>query len=384
MFGSSLLSGLSIVVFPASSRYLTETLGLNSEAYGRIFLPQLVFAVLGGLLGGGITQRFGAKATLGLVLLCGALAMAALGLAARDHYPLLLAATALYGFSFGVAGGPWSVVPPSLFPGAKSSAIASVYTLFGLGLTVGPLLVHLATSRGRWAVAPLGIMVSAAGGLLLLAVTEMPRADVDAAKDTVEPPAPERVVVGLLLAASFSYATIEAGIANWAVTFLTGEQGLSTESASVALATFFGAFTSGRVITSIVIRRVAPFRIWALLPVAMVLSLFALPLATTPARAVLVYGVAGLACSGHFPLSMALSSEHVGAAASARVGSWMFAALMTGVGLGAYLVGLTSARSSMARAYQVLVISPAVLLCIAVALRRRSRSNPTTERNPHG
>lgn len=379
VFGSSLSSGLAIVSFSASGRYLIDELGLDSEAYGRIFLPQLTFAVLGGLLGGGITERLGAKATLGLVLLCESLAMAALYVAGwNHHYALLLVATALYGFSFGVAGGPWSVYPPSLFPKAKSSAIASVYTVFGLGLTVGPLLVHVATSHGRWPVAPLGICAGAACGLLLLAVTKMPDASADAAMHAVERPSLDRVVVGLFLAASFFYATIEASIANWAVTFLTGEQRLSSENASVALATFFGAFTGGRLMTSIVIRKVAPLRLWALLPGAMLFSLLALPLATTPERAVLIYGVAGLACSGHFPLSMALSSEYVGASASARVSSWMFAALMAGVGLGAYFVGLMHAYASMARAYQLLIISPVILLGVAIVLRGRSQATEGT------
>ena len=66
LYGAALLQGLAQVIFPASAGVMTTTLGLSQAQYGRIFIPQLVGSLLGGIITAVFSKRFSLKQLLQL------------------------------------------------------------------------------------------------------------------------------------------------------------------------------------------------------------------------------------------------------------------------------------------------------------------------------
>jgi fucose permease len=104
----------------------------------------------------------------------------------------------------------------------------------------------------------------------------------------------------------------------------------------------------------------------------MVLAFLLLPYADTPVRGIAAFALAGLACSAFFPLSVALATrrfeKHV-----AWVSSMLIAALMVGVGLGSYVIGVLRDAVDMEQLYRLSTFYPIVALLLGiVVLRRRS------------
>ena len=99
---AGLVQGIVLVTFPAASTVFTDPdeYDLSSSQYGAMFLPQVVTAIAGALLGAGFAGRFGAKRVY-LAGLCASLVSMGLlvtsTLFTDDQavaYPILLLATA--------------------------------------------------------------------------------------------------------------------------------------------------------------------------------------------------------------------------------------------------------------------------------------------------
>ena len=60
---AGLVQGIVLVTFPAASTVFTnpDEYDLSSSQYGAMFLPQVVTAIAGALLGGRLAGRFGSK-----------------------------------------------------------------------------------------------------------------------------------------------------------------------------------------------------------------------------------------------------------------------------------------------------------------------------------
>ena len=65
VYGAGLVQGVALVAFPASSAILTSSqyYDLSSTAYGALFLPQAVAAILAALSGTRLMRRYGIKRT---------------------------------------------------------------------------------------------------------------------------------------------------------------------------------------------------------------------------------------------------------------------------------------------------------------------------------
>ena len=110
VYAAGLIQGIALVTFPAASTIFTEPseYGLSNTQYGTMFLPQVVTAITGALLGGKLAQRFGTKRVF-LAGLTADLASMALLIVSQFFtsnqpvaYGLLLAATACLGAGFGL------------------------------------------------------------------------------------------------------------------------------------------------------------------------------------------------------------------------------------------------------------------------------------------
>lgn len=175
----------------------------------------------------------------------------------------------------------------------------------------------------------------------------------------------------LYVSIAMIYAFAEGTFGNWAVIYLHDVQRLDESVATSALSAFWGAMVAGRLIISVLVLRMRATRIWFALPALMVVAFLLLPCASTPARGVVLFAFSGFACSAFFPLTIGIASatfpRHV-----PWVSSMLIAALMIGVGLGTYVVGLLRDSFTMQTLYRFSALAPALVLVIATLARRAS------------
>ena len=383
LYLSGLLQGLTLVSFPASSAVLKQMHGFTDAQYGAIFLPQVAAAVIGALAGGGLAARLGLVALLRISLAVSALSQLLLAgtvaLSPQAALVVVLLGTASLGLGFGLSGAPVNGLPSLYFPRHRETAIVAMHTLLGLGLALGPVIANIFILRGRWVGFPLTltvvVLVACAATWLMRAPQAEPGAEnpsaTGAARAASEHPA-RATAFWLFAGVAMLYAFAEGTFSNWAVLYLQDTRQLPESVASTALSAFWAASVTGRLLTSLLVLRMPAPRIWLALPVLMIVAFQLLPYASTPALGIGLFAFAGLACSSFFPLTIGIASARF-AAHGPWVASMMIAALMVGVGLGSYAVGLLRHEFGMETLYRLSAMYPLLALLLAAAALRLGR-----------
>jgi fucose permease len=371
---AGLLQGMILVSFPASSAVLRAQHGFTDARYGLIFLPQVVFAVIGALCGGALVPRIGLQRLLWIALLANGLSQSALAgvswAPAALAYPLLLAGTGCLGLGFGLLGAPMNTYPQRLFAARAGTAVVAMHTLVGFGSMVCPVLVDAAAAANRWIAVPATLAMLAlllAGAAAWLPLGGEPERPLATAERSLEPPPVNAAAFWLFAAIAVIYAFAEGTFSNWAVIFLHDAKGLPASTAALGLSAFWGSLVTGRLLISALLLRVPARTIWIALPALIGAAFLLLPYADTPLRGVGLFGFAGLACSAFFPLSVALVSarfpQHI-----AWVSSMMIAALVGGTGLGSFVLGALRSALSFDALYRWSALYPAAVLLLAAVL----------------
>lgn len=134
--------------------------------------------------------------------------------------------------------------------------------------------------------------------------------------------------------------------------------------AALALSVFWAAMVAGRLLVAVLVAWVAPLKIWLTLPALMIAAFLLLPAADTPTLGLSLFGLAGLACSAFFPLTISLASEwfpeHV-----PWISSMLIAALMVGVGLGSFVIGPLREWLALEQIYQLSAFYPIAVIGLA-------------------
>lgn len=387
LYLSGMLQGLTLVSFPASSAVLKSMHGFSDADYGAIFLPQVACAVLGALAGGSLSARWSLERLLWIALLFNAFSQLLLAgtasLPAAGAFSLVLVATGCLGFGFGLSGAPLNALPSLFFPQRRDTALVALHTLLGLGLALGPLLANLFVMADRWIGFPLLLaalsLTLTLAGLLLRFPPAAHANDTAAVRDSVD--ARGAAQRHPLHAGDFwryalivvLYAFAEGTFGNWAVLYLQDVKQLPVPVAAAALSVFWAAIVAGRLLVSLLVLHIRPERIWITLPIMMVAAFIALPYADTAPLGIALFALAGLSCSAFFPLCIGLATQrfdrHV-----PWVSSMLIAALMVGVGLGSYLVGLLREALAFERLYQFSTFYPVAALLLAGTLLRSART----------
>ena len=142
----------------------------------------------------------------------------------------------------------------------------------------------------------------------------------------------------LYAAAVFVYGIVETLNGNWAMLYLSSERGVSTQGASFALAAFWVMVTVGRVLIArspSLCRRAGSMsrslrcRWWCFSSPARVQS---------EAGGIIVFGLAGLACSGFLPLSISFAGGEFPRPSAVMAGG-LIAFYQLGYGVAAFGIG---------------------------------------------
>ncbi len=378
-----------LVTVPAVSSILTDPgmFGFSERAYGALFIPQVLMAVMGALLGPTFSRRWGLKSVYQSGLLFNICAMVSVGASGwfQDNdnvaYLCVLLGTTAVGAGFGSTLPMINVYAGRFFPGNPASALTGLHTLLGTGTALAPLLVAGLVKQSGWSLLPysaLIVLVIILSGTFFLPLK---------GEKTVED---QKHVLGeagfhfpagvwLFIVIVFLYGYCETIFANWAIIFLNKEKYISPSQAGYALAAFWSMVTVGRLLVAFMAVWVPARLIYRILPFMIGASLWAVTLAETDITGIVLFGFAGLACSAFFPLSFSIAQKQFASIAETVSGSLM-AAYMLGYGVASFGIGtvMESGELTLGSLYRYsmfFAISIIMLVCMLPLTNGMNKKN---------
>jgi FHS family glucose/mannose:H+ symporter-like MFS transporter len=345
---AAVVQGLALVTFPAASSIFTspDGFGFDSTRYGALFLPQVLLAILASAFAPRLARRWSLRRVLlaglaGDVVSMTLLALSRLLLGMPDMaFGVLLLATGALGLGFGATVMALNTYAEAFFPQRADRAVLALNALLGLGTALAPVLVAIVVALGAWWLLP--VVVACIAVLLFGVAYAQPlrlhvgNADADRPTSLNWIDLPRRF--WLYAAAVFVYGIVETLNGNWAMLYLSSERGVSTQGASFALAAFWVMVTVGRVLIALISQLVPARWIYVALPA---LSLVVFQLASqvqSEAGGIIVFGLAGLACSGFLPLSISFAGGEFPQLSAVMAGG-LIAFYQLGYGFAAFGIG---------------------------------------------
>jgi len=344
IYAVGLVQGLALVTFPAASSVFigSHGFGFGASRYGMMFIPQVVLAILASSLGPLVARRSSLKRVLQAGIAADVIAMTLLAVSqllidrSSAAYGVLLVSTGSLGAGFGAAVMAVNAFAVQFSPGHEDRSVLTLNALLGAGTALAPLFAAVVIAAGAWWVLP--VIVAVALTILLLLTTTRPLdASANASSDGVRSQRlPRRF--WLFAAAVFLYGIVETLNGNWSGAYLTGERGVSVQGASLALMTFWGMATIGRVLFAMLSSRASVARVYAGLPILLTAAFQIVARARGEAAGVAAFGLAGLGCSAFLPLSISLSGREFPQLAAIMSGQ-LVAVYQAGYGVAAFGVG---------------------------------------------
>lgn len=320
-------------------------LGLITFAYGAGYTVST-------LASGELTRRF----TTG-PLLVGAAFGSSLSLAAfalSSTWILFLGV----GFMLGLAGGVLdSCVNAYVAVHRGARAMGIVHTGFGIGSTLGPLLVTMLLALGvSWRIA-FGSLAVADLALAVAFIATISAIEGNAGGFRRRPSVGNnRRVLVLSLAVFFLYAGVAAGTGAWTFSLLTEGRGISDGVAGVSVAAYWAGMSVARVALGVFGNRVDPNRVLTFSGLGTVASLMLLWLAPAPWLGILGLVASGVAHGAIFPLEILLTPRRFGAAFTPWAVGYQIAGANVGVAVLSGSIGL------LVGGLGIEVVAPALVL----------------------
>ena len=373
MYAAGLFQGLSLVAVPAAATILTSADGydLSASEYGLLFLPQVILAIAGSLALPSISGRIGLKQVLLVGLAADTVAMALLVVSNSVRtdavaFPLLLVVTGVLGLGFGLTLGSISTYAGAFQPQRREVALTALNVLLGLGTALSPLLIAVFLDIGEWWYLPLGTAIGLAVVLVVTLGQPLVAERSSAATGAPRPKIPRRF--WLFAAALVAYGAAETMFGNWGTTLLV-DDGVAATSATYALAAFWAAVTAGRLVIALVAERIGSTHIFVVLPWAIAVALLIAPAADTAATGIVVFALAGLACSGYFPMTIGYGESSFRGMVELAAG-WLIAAYQIGYGLAAFGGGALQRSISLPTLYRCTAVLAVVMGLLSLPITR--------------
>lgn len=346
------LSGSTLgLLWPSMRLSLHQPVG----ALGLVLFAGVLTSIVAGAVTGRLLPRTGAGP-----LVTGAASVIAAALAAEATAPafwVIVAGSAVYGLGFGSLNTALNGYAAGSF---SARDVNWMHAAYGVGATLGPLLVTAMLAAGLGWRPALGSM---AGVVAAVAVVLLVTRHRWAKSPPRRPPAHHRrgLLAGAVLTAVESGIETAAGV--WAYVFLTTGRGVAPVVAGVVVSAYWATMVVGRASLGVLAGRIGARRVltWAIGTVPVGALLMAVPGPAFVAVAGLI--VLGLATAPVFPLLTFTTGGATTAVglqvAASSVGS---AALPSAVGLLIGGVGASALGPSL------LVLG--VLMCVVYPLRR--------------
>jgi MFS transporter, FHS family, glucose/mannose:H+ symporter len=391
VYVAAVVQGLALVTFPAASSIFTspDGFGFDSTRYGALFLPQVLLAILASALAPRLARRWSLRRVLLAGLAGDIVSMVLLALSRlligrpEMAFGVLLLATGALGLGFGATVMALNTYAEAFFPTRADRAVLALNALLGLGTALAPVLVAVVVGLGAWWLLP--VAVACITAVLFGVAYAQPLRTIAGRSDASRPTSLNWIDLPgrfwLYATAVFVYGIVETLNGNWAMLYLSGERGVSPQGASFALAAFWVMVTVGRVLIALISKLVPARWIYVALPV---LSLMVFQLAAQvegEAGGIIVFGLAGLACSGFLPLSISFAGGEFPSLSAVMAGG-LIAFYQLGYGVAAFgigpLQGLLGLSFSTIFAAGSIVAAPIVVIAWFV-IRRTGVASGTSQ-----
>src|SRR5262245_44400992 len=330
VYAAGIIQGVALVTFPAISTILTSPnyYDLSSTAYGSIFVPQAIMAIVASLVGATLTRRLGIKRIYLLGLVADLVSMTLLVLSQfmmsnqPVAYGILLLATASLGIGFGLTVPSLNTFAAAFSPQNVDRAVLFLNALLGLGTALAPVFAAIFVGFFVWWGLPVRVAVLLLGLLLFslrlpLRAEAMEAAPREAGTRTALP-----ARFWIFAAFALLYGIVETMNGNWATLFMTTDLAATTAIASVALTAFWLMVTVGRVLFAAIEKQFPERRTFHLLPFVVAAAFLIIAMLPTgaPYLGVLAFGLAGLGCSALLPLTISFGQKELTAIAASAAG----------------------------------------------------------------
>jgi MFS family permease len=380
VYAAGLVQGIALVTFPAASTIFTDPsqYGLSNTQYGTMFLPQVITAITGSLVGGKLGHRFGIKRVFlaGLVADLASMALLIVSQFFESNQPvaygLLLAATACLGAGFGLTVPAINTLTAAFHPGNVDGSVLVLNALLGLGTVSAPVFVAIFVGLGFWQGLPilscvlLLILIGASARLPLRAAAEEPATGARRAG------IPRLFWVFAIFAVLYGFCETMNG--NWSQLDMTKDLHASATQASLALTAFWGMVTVGRVLFAMIERWFPPHLTYHVLPfllAVMFVIIAALP-AGNPAAGIVAFALAGFGCSALLPLTISFAQEQLVTMGAAVTGA-VIACYQLGYGIAAFGTGpLVDAGVGLSTLFGFAAIAAVIMGGLSFTLARKS------------
>lgn len=371
MFAAFVMLGLPEGVLGTAWPSIRLSFDRPEAALAQLIIGYTAGYLISSVLAGRVTERFGGSRSTRI-----GVSLTALGLVGYAVTPVWLLALAA-AVCLGTGGGFVDVgVNTEVALRHGQRAMNMLHAAFGVGATLGPLAVTaLLAFEGSWRLAYAALFIIELAVLAGLVTSH--RADrrrEPTAPDTTTYAAPssrpQLTLLATLVLFAF-YVGSEVSVGQWTFSILTEERDVSTTAAGIAVGSYWGGLTIGRLALGLLDRRVQPLRLMRVSVVVAVLAATWLWIGGT--GSLLALPALGLALSGMFPAAVMLSSSWLGAERLGRAVGYQLAASSAGAILASAVLGVVADRSGLGAVAGAIVVLVVGLVAAQVALEATVR-----------
>lgn len=388
MVAALLVMGMGLALLGSIKVPLARRLNIDEARVGGL-ISVFGFTLIPVVLSAGfITDQVGRQAVLvtGCLLLVASLVV----LAMARSYLAALAGALLLGAGWSALVNVGNVLTPAAFARegrdmAFATNLANVF--FGAGAFLTPLVLAWLFRRTTFASAMLALAAAAAiPGVVTVASIDLDeiavrgaaadnaRQPLQAARPTAPAPRPAdgglpwtNRIVWLIGLAFVCYFPLEASLAGWTTTFLTGH-GISEASAARLLSGFWLTYLGARLATALYLPSGRETELVVALAALSLVALQAFVLCRGAGMAIGVILAAGLLFGPIFPTLMALLLSNTDASLHGRAVGMVFALGGIGSSTMPLVIGAVARRAGLQRGFLVAVGLAAALAAITLAL----------------
>lgn len=344
VYFSALMQGLALVAFPAASSVFTSSQEFNfsTAAYGGMFIPQSILAVLLSFLSARWINRGKIRRVFLFGLFASGLSMSLLALSPMfvGHsifaYGILLLATGFLGVGFGLTVPALNSFASVFFPKKADSAILVLNAFLGLGTALSPVLISLFIGFAAWWGLPLLLSALLLSTFLFSITLPLEGAGF---KATLGVKSRLPFSFWLFAAFAFLYGMLETMNGNWVAVYMTKNLGAKESVASLALTAFWSMVTIGRIFFALIQKVLSPKNTFRLLPFILAGSFILISTLSSrnPSLGIWSFALAGLGCSALLPLIISLGGK---AFPPIPIPSVFIGLYLSGYGIAAFGVGI--------------------------------------------
>jgi fucose permease len=263
--GLGLSAGLLGVAWP----YMQEEFNLALDTVSVLLLAQTIAYTLASFIIGRIMARLGS----GLTMVGGTLilALCMFAIATSASWLLVVVFGLIAGFGSGIIDAGLNLYVTTYHSARDMNWL---HASFGVGITLGPLLMTYCALNLRWQIgyAITGVVLVAILALLVVTRHLWRNEGFQSAENTPVRRASfsqslRLPVLWFSMITFLAYVGLEIGIGQWAYTLLTQSRGVAPDVAGTWVSVYWGVFTGGRIFFGFIANRFDPTRLlrWCLL-----------------------------------------------------------------------------------------------------------------------